>query len=371
MLTMEARKRSTSYQFQNQMVNVGWVAGWLEKTREARRIIVHQGSKREFGIPIDIKEGETLRPGFKDGSPIKVTCRVTGRFLREQGERVAALRVLDMDNPTVLDMQPYERRRGKSNGSNGNGAEHPAETAVEPAAEGSQLVKPKLQHRVLLPDGIKARLSGSANFFRIAGYVGGVAVEPGKMREDGRPGEPCLVILLRQDDNPDNAIPVRCYNRLAEAIADKLPIGIPIIINDGEVKIRVVPNAAHIPQVEGAEPVEVTPAFFTYPYIRARVPKIASQDHILAQPKWAEEMLKDHLRAKASRAMRAGKAAAAPAVGNTEVVAAPATSAPLATGAGGNGSGDGGIGGGGNVEQAAAPAPKKPPKASLSAIAPE
>ena len=338
MLTMEARKRSTSYQFQNQMVNVGWVAGWLEKTKDPRRIIVHQGSKKEFGIPFEIKEGETLRPGFKDGSPIKVTCRVTGRFLRDKGERIAALRVLDMDNPTVLDMQPYERRRGKG----GNGAEHPETAPVEPAAEGSKLVKPKgTAHRVLLPEGIKARLSGSANFIRIAGYVGGVAVEPGKIREDGRPGEPCLIIMLRQDDNPDNAIPVRCYNRLAEAIADKLPIGIPIIINDGEVKIRVVPTG------EPAGEDGVVP-YFTYPYIRARVPKVASQDHILSQPKWAEDMLKEHLKAKAKRAVaNRGNGATAPAPAAEATVAEPV------------------------AEAAAEPAPKKAAKTGLSAIAPE
>lgn len=363
MLTMEARKRSTSYQFSNQMVNVGWVAGWLERTADRRSLIVHQGSRKEFGIPIQIKEGETIRPGYKDGSPIKVTCRITGHFNREKGERIVVLRALDMDNPTVLDMQPYERRgggggRGNGNGG-GNGADHEAaqhaHEATEPAAEGSKLVKPKtVPHRVLLPNGIKAKLSGSANFFRVAGYVGGVAVEPGKLREDGRPGEPCLIILLRQDDNPDNAIPIRCYNRLAEAIADKLPIGIPIIINDGEVKIRVVPTG----EPAGADGVE---PYFQYPYIKARVPKIASQDHILTQPKWAEEMLKEHLKARGSKARRVRDTQA-------EGVAPDDGAGVVASAAGGKGGGEP-PSGAPPVAAAAAPKPKE--SKSLGDIAPE
>ncbi len=325
MLTMEARKRRASYEYSNQMVNVGWIAGWLERTSDRQRIIVHQGSKEEFGIPIEIKTGESMRPGYKDGSPIKVTCRIAGQFNRDRGERIAVLRALDIDNPTVLDMQPYERRTSssKQNGANGagEGGAEGTRIMVPVAADGSRIAVPK-KHRVLLPDGIKAKLSGSANFFRVAGYVGGVAVEPGKLREDGRPGEPCLVIMLQQDENPDHAIPIRCYNRLAEAIADKLPIGIPIIINDGEIKIKVVPTG----EPAGADGIA---PYFQYPYIKARVPKIASQDHILSQPAWAESLLKTHLAAKARRVVRVKTDHAGAGVGaGTGRAAAPEEPAP-------------------------------------------
>jgi hypothetical protein len=332
------------------MINVGWIAGWMERSADRRGLIVHQGSRKEFGVPIGIRDGETIKPGYKDGSPVKVTCRISGEFLKERGERIAVLRMLNMDNPTVLDMQPYERRRAASKG---DGADEPTTPAAPAPTAAAADAKPK-QHRVLLPEGIKARLSGSANFVRLAGYVGGVHVEPGKLHDDGRPGEPCLVILLRQDDNPDHAIPVRCYNRLAEAIADKLPIGIPIIINDGEIKIRVVPTG------EPAGEDGVVPTY-RYPFIKARVPQIASQDHILVQPRWAEELLIEYRKAKARRAVKV----------RSEGEPAP----------GGNGSAEPA-----SAEDAAAPAPEvapspeaavveapaaKPAKKSLAAIAPE
>lgn len=357
MLTLEARKRRASYEYSNQMVNIGWVAGWLERTKDPQRIIVHQGSKAEFGIPIEIKQGESMRPGYKDGSPIKVTCRIAGQFLREKGERIAVFRALDIDNPTVLDMQPYERRTRKADALAEGAAEGsrivvPASAAV--AAEAGKVAVPK-KHRVLLPDGIKAKLSSSANFVRVAGYVGGVAVEPGKMRDDGRPGEPCLVIMLQQDENPEHAIPIRCYNRLADAIADKLPIGIPIIINDGEIKIKAVFGT---PGEDGVVP------FIQYPYIKARVPKIASQDHILNQPAWAERLLKSHLAAKAKRVVARREAAAAGNGGNGN---GESHAEPVAAVAAGEVATVAEV-----VTEGAAPAAKpKASKTSLAAVAPE
>ena len=286
MLSRDQKAYVDTFQYYNGMINVSWLAGYLRRGEEERSFSIQQTNNLNHALPVALRQGDVLPGRFKDLSRLKVTCRVTGRKL-ENGERVAVLEVLGLDVPTVLDMPPTD------------------------------------QWNYMLPEGVPGSdfkpseggtvFSKNSNVVKIAGYVCGVAVEPaGSINEKGNVSSGCLKLLIAQKGDFDNAIPVRIYGKLAEAQADRLRLGMPILIDDGEFRIRVKETGEAAGE-DGVKPVA------KYPYVQAKVVKLANRDVMMGDtPQWAVDL------ANIGRANRRARGVSAPTAAPTAAPAAPA-----------------------------------------------
>ena len=275
MLSRDAKAYVDTFQYYNGMLNVGWLAGYLRRSEEDRQFSIQQTNNLNHALPVTLRQGDVLPGRFKDLSRLKVTCRIAGKKL-ESGERVAVMEVLGLDVPTVLDMPPVD------------------------------------QWNYMLPEGVPGSefkpseggttFSKNSNVVKIAGYVCGVAVEPaGSINEKGNVSTGCLKLLVAQKGDFDNAIPVRIYGKLAEAQADRLRLGMPVLIDDGEYRIRIKKTGEPAGE-DGVEPVA------KYPYIQAKVIKLANRDVMMGDaPQWAVDL------ANIGRANRRARGVSAPA----------------------------------------------------------
>lgn len=289
MLSMDSKQYVNAYQYSAGMLNVGWVAGYAHHAvavagnENGKVIYVMQTNNLNHALPVHIRDGDRLPARFKENTEIKAICRVAGRRL-EDGTRIAVLEGLDFDTPTVLDMPPEENWHFKV-------PEEAPSADFKPSKNG-------------------LTLSRRSNVIKIAGYVAGINITPsGAVKANGNTSNGRLELLIAQKENLDLAIPVRIDGKFAEAVARVVKIGMPLLFNDGQFKVNVDKTGAPAGE-DGIVPVKF------YPYIEARVPKIASPDDILgATPAWAIAL------ANTSRARRAQPKPSAP-------VAAPAAVTP-------------------------------------------
>jgi len=258
---MDAKQYVDAYQFQNGMLNVAWVAGFMCRTAEKapageeRAIHVRQTQNLNHTLPIHLRNHtDRVPPRFKDGEKVKCTCRITGRKL-ENGERIAVLECMDFDVPTIMDMPPDA-----------------AWDLKPPPGAPTDDFEPK--------SGDKGpRFSRRSNVAKIAGFICGIVYHPADPAKGDQYST--LQILIAQKGDLDLAVPVRMRNKHVEAMHKVLRIGMPILINDGEFRVRVKETGE--PAGEGG----IKPVM-RYPYIEAFMPKQAGQDDILGDPPaWA------------------------------------------------------------------------------------
>lgn len=283
MLSMDAKRYVDAYQYRNGMLNVGWVAGYTHlpvKTTQPqhanlRLLHVMQTNNLNHALPIHVREKDKLPSRFtKSNVEIKVISRVLGKKL-ENGRRIAVLEGIDFDTPTVLDMPPEENWHFKV----------PADA---PEAE-------------FKPSKTGLTLSRRSNVVKIAGYVSGIQfTAPGTIKENGNTSNGRLEILISQEANLDSAIPVRIDGKFAESVSKIVKLGMPLLFNDAMFVVNVDKTGEPTGE-DGITPVAL------YPYIEARLPKIATHEDIHGEPPtWARAL------AEMSRARKAAAPAATP-----------------------------------------------------------
>ena len=262
MITSRQKGNPDAYAYVGRMRNVAWVAGYARHIQmEAGRVLgmeVQQVNNINLALPVTFGPEARLQSGFQETFPIKITAHVFGRRL-ENGERVAELRAIDAETPTLLDlpgMTVWEKVRPK-------GA--PVDDFRPIGREDS-------------PD------SKGQNAVRLAGFVYGAAMAKDA---DGRDQKDCLIILLRQHEDPDKSIPVRVYGRYAATYMKKVQPGMPITIL-GEYRVRVK-------KIREAESDDGVDEVIRYPYIHASHARVADPKEILSVPPWALQQL-DRLR---------------------------------------------------------------------------
>lgn len=281
MLSMDAKQYVDAYRFQNGMLNAAWIAGYMrrpsDKGEPPQHFHIQQTANLNHMLPIHLRNHTDVIPArYKDQAPVKCICRVTGRKL-EDGERIAVLECMDFDSPTILDMPPEDQFSVK--------------------------VPDNIPSDDFRPNKTGMKLSRRSNVVQIAGFVSGIVMIPAV---PGKDRFSCLQLMVSQKQDLDLAVPVRIRSKSAEAMADMVKLGMPVLINDGEFRVRVKETG------EPADERGINPVV-KYPYIEARMIKMASADDILGDtPAWAYDL------AKAGRARKPRPEQQAPAGAGTD-----------------------------------------------------
>lgn len=271
MLSMDSKRYVDAYQFSNGMLNVGWLAGYTHLPPEAQQnpkcIFVMQTNNLNHALPIHIRDKDKLPTRFqRPHVEIKVIARVQGKKL-ENGRRIAVLEGIDFDTPTILDMPPEDNWHFKVPSDAPESTFKPSKTGLT--------------------------LSRRSNVIKLAGYVCGIQfTPPGTVKPNGNVSNGRIELLIAQKADFDQAIPVRIDGKFAEAVSKIVKVGMPLLFNDAMFMVNVDKTGGPADE-NGISPVEI------YPYIEARLPKIATPEDILGEPPgWAREL------AEASRARK-------------------------------------------------------------------
>ena len=310
MISLDYDKPS-AYAFVNGMVNQAWlagIAGDIEANANPARFKLYQNSNANLALPVELKIGDYLPSIVKEGIAIKVDGHIYGR--KVDGERIAVFRAIKVTSPTYLDMpgelawkasedgiKPRKWPDGVPPSPYTPEFREPTESEVRDAVrqitsadnETRFVGSKRLTNLFRLVEGDQTdnleifrnqlKLKQAANLVRIAGIVEGAFMA---LDENGKEQSDTLVILLRQDANPDLSIPVRVYNRLARKFYELIRVGTPVLIL-GSYRQRVkVVAPANTPG--GVDVVSCLP------YIHTNSVRVATTQDIRIVPRWAEEL---------------------------------------------------------------------------------
>jgi len=258
MLANRQKRNPDSYSYVGAMRNVAWIAGYARHIKlDAGRVQsmeVQQVNNTNLALPVDFGPEARLQSGFQETFPIKITAHVFGRRL-ESGERIAELRAIDAETPTLLDL--------------------PGMTVWDKALpKGAPVDDFKPIGREDSPD------AKGQNAVRLAGFVYAASFAKDV---DGRDQKDCLIILLRQHEDPEKCIPVRVYGRYAVHYMKRVQQGMPITIL-GEYRVRV----KKVKDADSADGVDIVER---YPYIHASHVRVADPKEIRSVPQWALEQI--------------------------------------------------------------------------------
>lgn len=252
MLSRDAKAYVDTFQCYSEMFNFAWLASFRRRNADKCGFSIQRTNNLPHALALILRQGEILPSRFKDLLRLRVTCRVSGRRI-ENGERVADWEVSGLDTPPLINMPPIDQWN-----------------YVLPEGVPGDEIKPA--------DGGTA-FSKNSNVVKIAGFVCGIALDPADaVNEKGNVSSGYLKMLVAQKADFDKGIAVRIYGELAEAQADKLRPGGPVMIADAEFRIRIM---------EPGKPVH------SYPYVQTRVLKLAGHNVIMGEtPQWADDLAK-------------------------------------------------------------------------------
>jgi hypothetical protein len=281
MLSREQRNHVDMYALRNGMRNIAYISG-IARNVSARSGYIQQTRNLNQLIPFELDGTDSMPGWIREGAVIKIIARVTGRLVRRNDDsdskggqqREMVLRVMKFEVPSVLEMPP----------------EAAWAMSVPKGAPSNDETPEDGKHG--LP------FSKGSNLVEIAGFVSGVLLrKAGVPGPDGKRPSGCLLLNIQQTKNPDEAIPVRVYGKLTEAIESKIKLGSPVYIQSGEARIDVKETGV---MLEG-DIAEVTKVL----YVKSQGLFIATRDHIAQQPQWAIDL------ALAGRALKGKPPAAA------------------------------------------------------------
>lgn len=291
------------------MRNVCFISG-LAREIGTRSGYVLQTRNDNLKIPFVVDRNGTIPNWVREGEPVKIVGRLTGAVLKgKDGEqskeqhRVVVVKVLSFERPTILEM--------------------PAQECWERSVADGAPTAPVTATNYGLPH------SKSSNTVQIAGFVSGVIYrKAGVPDAEGRRKGACLLVLVRQTKDPDEAIPVRIYgDKITKEYERTVRLGTPVVITQGDLRVDVKETGGG--DVEGIAEVS------KMPYIRSNGLHVATRDHIQIQPDWAVELAKKGREKKAR-----GEAPANPGQLSAEVARRPALQiATAASGANGDAGG--------------------------------
>ena len=270
MIPDRQKNNPDSYSFISGMRNVAWLAGYARQLDldggRIRSMLVQQTNNLNLALPVSFSNEARLQSGFNETYPIKLTCHVFGRRL-ESGERVAEMRVISAETPTLLDMpglSVWEKVRPKGAPMDNF---KPLSANDEPDAKGRNVV-------------------------RLAGFVYSAMMA---QDSEGRTQKDCLIVLLRQHEDTDKCIPIRVYGRYAAPYLKRVVPGTPVVFT-GEFRVRV----KKVREAEGEDGVDEV---VKYPYIHASHVRVADPNEIRNVPEWASAQM------ERIRALRSGRGA--------------------------------------------------------------
>jgi hypothetical protein len=286
MLSKEQRHRMDHISYRNGMRNIVYIAG-LARGITAKGGWIQQTRNENHMIPFVVDEGSVVPSWVRDRSVVKVVGRISGAMLPRENEadpagvrqRVAVLRAIHFELPSVLEMPPEE-----------------AWTMSIPKRAPASDARPA-EGMVGVPN------SRNSNRVEVAGFVAGVMLRrSGVPGSDGYQQNGCIHVLVQQTSDPAEAVPVRIYGRLSAEYEKKIRLGSPVYVPLGE--MRVDAKEVGEPDADGIAPVRKVP------YVRSSSLHVATPDQIQSQPAWAEALALEGMGKGQHQAARAGKRAA-------------------------------------------------------------
>jgi hypothetical protein len=311
--------RERGLRFVNRMRNVGWLAGYSAPGDE-NTFLLQQTNNIEQALHIHVNK-KYVSVTKVAGRPLMAMVHVRG-YRDEHGAQVS-LHCIELNKPSILDLpidtvwvsgfgQGKEASKVLSKLSKSNFTPFDSKGQLRP--EFSQYISSadsekgtfELDDRaksfikahemfgdVLAASGgvIDSRLDRGQNYVSIAGFVDSKAFIPATQhrKEYG-------LVMLRQQEDPEENIPVRVIGRMAKAYIESVKEGAPILV-EGSVRRKVIPNDAgeivsthtyiETTRISGAQVdkdiMSPTPAWWLT--IRDRLVARSSQRAAQAQPK--------------------------------------------------------------------------------------
>lgn len=246
------------------MLNICYISGYAREIG-ARSGFILQTTNDNLKVPFIIDKADTMPNWVREGVPVKIVGRLTGKILQSDNaskelHRVAVVKVLSFEIPSILEMP----------------AEACWEMSLPKGAPAAPFDPKKGKHG--LPN------TKSSNTVQLAGYVGGVIFrKAGVPGPDGKRKGACLQVLIRQTKNADEAVPVRIYgDKITKEYERTVKLGTPVVITQGDLRVDV--------KETGGDAVDGISEVSKMPYIRTNGLFVANRDHIQSQPDWAMQL---------------------------------------------------------------------------------
>ncbi len=264
-----------AYAYYGGMLNAGYVTGFARK-KEAGKFVVQQTNDSKIALPVYVEGKGVSLP--KDTDPVKVIGRFIGSKT-ESGHRIVNFRAITLDRPSIREL-PNRLAWEKPLPNPETDSFKPFFDPHDDEEVGSIFAK-----------GEKRNGRPCVNVARLAGFVESFAYKP-----QSSPGkrDDCLLVALRQTENPDECIPIRIYGRFADGLRKTLQIALPIML-EGFYRVKRENHGT-------AE----APVWVFIPYIHCSNIKVATPDDIKVRPAWWQEMADRLLQTTRNRLAAAG-----------------------------------------------------------------
>jgi hypothetical protein len=278
LLSVAARSVPAKHQYYRGFKNVVYLTGHIHSI-EGATIWIQLTNNLNLLVPVTVPPGIRLPRPFKVREAVKMICQVQSH-MEESGEPGLRVYARSFERPNVLEL--------------------PNKSAFE------KVVPERApEDKDFRPYGSGYRASNACNQVKIAGMVVGISVRKTEVDPGGEVVQSgACTILLRQDTEEENVIPVKYYGKLAETVASYIKPG-DMIYAEGKYRVKPV-------EIEG-ELVDGKPKVRRVPFIQIMEPSLPTAIDIVyiggpvdKYPSWMIEM---HQRFKrgAKRAERPAK----------------------------------------------------------------
>jgi len=199
LLSLNSRRDPQRHQYYRGFKNVAYLTGYVNRI-EGNQILLQMTNNFNLLLPVSIPPAVKLPRDVGVREALKMKCQVQAH---KNEDGTPGLRVVarSFERPNILEL---------------------------PLQSAFQKVVPvrSFEDREFKPYGAGNRPTDACNQVSLAGMVVGINNRPVVIGEDGEYKQSGRVdLLLRQDDDVDNIIPVRYYGKLAERIATMIKLG--------------------------------------------------------------------------------------------------------------------------------------------------
>lgn len=298
MLSRHQRNNMSQLSLRGGMRNVAFIAGTAHALDATGGFILQNNNLNER-IRFDLDSSTTMPTWVQEGRPLKIICRIIPKkvariFYNEDAHSiqtaetppssdqvlVQTLRVLYFEKPSVFDMDPVKawRKTLRAGVPEAPAPEGEVKDTGEGKAENSLSPEPSPTSFALAV----GRVYDNGNDVKIAGFVQQAIIER-KTGKDNDGKSNCLVLLVRQTEDPNDIIYVRCFTPKVDAVKNKIKPGTPLSISG---KIRV--QLKNTGRVNAAGHHVVSAVQYVHAVVSGL--GIPDVDDIAFEPTWAKEI---------------------------------------------------------------------------------
>ncbi|MDT8840336.1 single-stranded DNA-binding protein [Paraburkholderia fungorum] len=239
LLSVAARSVPAKHQYYRGFKNVVYLTGHIHSI-EGSTIWLQLTNNLNLLVPVAVPPGIRLPRPFKVREAVKMICQVQPHK-EDDGEPGLRVYARSFERPNVLEL--------------------PNKSAFEKAVPDRAP-----EDREFRPYGSGYRASNACNQVKIAGMVVGISVRKTEVDPDGAVVQSgACTILLRQDADEENVIPVKYYGKLAETVASYIKPG-DMIYADGKYRVK--------PVEIGGELIDGKPKVRRVPFIQIQEPAL-------------------------------------------------------------------------------------------------